>query len=76
MPAIDAQRLQLLEQLSAKAEEENNVLKNKINEGEYLQDLAQEKKLQVDFLQQQLEQRIKNFHQLERKADEAATTSP
>lgn len=71
--AIDAQRLQLLEQLLAKAEEENNVLKNKINEGEYLQDLAQEKKLQVDFLQQQLEQRIRNFHQLERKADEAAT---
>jgi chromosome segregation ATPase len=71
--AIDAQRLQLLEQLLAKAEEENNTLRNKINEGEYLQDLAQEKKLQVDFLQQQLEQRIKTFHQLERKADEAAT---
>lgn len=69
---IDAQRLSLLEELLAKAEEENNALKQRINEGEYLQDLAQEKKLQVDFLQQQLEQRIKNYHQLERKADEAA----
>lgn len=69
---IDLQRLSLLEELLAKAEEENNALKNRINEGEYLQDLAQEKKLQVDFLQQQLEQRIKNYHQLERKADEAA----
>ncbi|MBO9632407.1 MAG: hypothetical protein J7578_04770 [Chitinophagaceae bacterium] len=69
---VDAQRLSLLEELLAKAEVENNALKNRINEGEYLQDLAQEKKLQVDFLQQQLEQRIKNYHQLERKADEAA----
>ncbi|NML23142.1 hypothetical protein HHL16_19855 [Pseudoflavitalea sp. G-6-1-2] len=65
-------RIEELEQQLAKAQEENNTLRNKINEGEYLQDLAQEKKLQVDFLQQQLEQRIRNFHQLERKADEAA----
>lgn len=71
--AVDAKRLTALEELLAKAEEEKDALKNRVNEGEYLQDLAQEKKLQVDFLQQQLEQRIRTFHQLERKADEAAT---
>ncbi|MGN6419167.1 MAG: hypothetical protein ACTHMC_16835 [Pseudobacter sp.] len=70
---IDLQRIAVLEELLAKAEEENNQLKNRVNEGEYLQDLASEKKLQVEFLQQQLDQRIKTFHQLERKADEAAT---
>lgn len=71
--AVDLQRITVLEELLAKAVEENNQLKNRVNEGEYLQDLASEKKLQVEFLQQQLDQRIKTFHQLERKADEAAT---
>lgn len=66
------QRLNDLQLLLTKAEEEKGVLKSKLNEGDYLQDLAQEKKLQVDFLQNQLEQRIKNYHELEHRATETA----
>jgi len=41
--------------------------KEKINEHEYLKDVLEEKKLQITFLQQQLEQRIKNHHLVEQQ---------
>ena len=48
-----------------KWKEENTLLKDKIDEQEYLQDLVEEKKAQVNFLQSQVEQRIKNLYQSE-----------
>jgi len=43
--------------------EENIALKDKVAEQEYLKEVIEEKKVQIDFLQNQLEQRIKNNHQ-------------
>lgn len=40
--------------------EENIALKDKVAEHEYLQEIVEEKKAQIDFLQTQLEQRIKS----------------
>jgi chromosome segregation ATPase len=48
-------------------EEENILLKEKLEETQYMQDLLDEKKAQTEFLQQQLELRIKNYHQLEKQ---------
>ena len=48
-----------------KWEEEKAELKRRINEQEYLKDVLDEKKQQIVFLQQQLEQRIKNHHLVE-----------
>ena len=45
-----------------KWDEEKAELKKRINEQEYLKDVLEEKKKQIVFLQQQLEQRIKNHH--------------
>ncbi|HEY5969793.1 MAG TPA: hypothetical protein VIU35_17550 [Chitinophagaceae bacterium] len=45
-----------------KWDEEKAGLKKRINEQEYLKDVLEEKKKQIVFLQQQLEQRIKNHH--------------
>ncbi|HKZ67397.1 MAG TPA: hypothetical protein VJ111_13615 [Chitinophagaceae bacterium] len=45
--------------------EENLSLKDKVAEHEYLHEIVEEKKVQIDFLQNQLEQRIKNNHQAE-----------
>ena len=45
-----------------KWDEEKAELKKRINEQEYLKDVLEEKKHQIVFLQQQLEQRIKNHH--------------
>ena len=42
--------------------EENNQLKEKVAEQEYIREVLQEKKLQIEFLQNQLEQRIKSNH--------------
>jgi chromosome segregation ATPase len=39
---------------------ENIALKEKVAEQEYLKEIVEEKKIQIDFLQTQLEQRIKN----------------
>ena len=49
----------------AKWKEESAVLRDKVADQEYLQDLVDEKKAQVSFLQSQLEQRIKNLYQSE-----------
>lgn len=45
-----------------KWDEEKAELKRRINEQEYLKDVLDEKKQQIVFLQQQLEQRIRNHH--------------
>lgn len=50
-----------------KWEEEKAELKRRIGEKEYLQDVLEEKKLQIGFLQQQLEHRIKNHHLVEQQ---------
>ena len=46
----------------SKWKEENSQLKEKVAEQEYIREVLQEKKLQIDFLQNQLEQRIKANH--------------
>ena len=48
-----------------KWDEEKAELKRRISEQEYLKDVLDEKKQQIVFLQQQLEQRIKNHHLVE-----------
>ena len=58
-------KVQELSQKLTEVEEESVLLKDRVSEMEYLQDLVEEKRLQVDFLEKQLEQRIKNYHQLE-----------
>ena len=50
-----------------KWEQEKAELKRKISEHEYLKDVLEEKKIQINFLQQQLEQRIKNHHLVEQQ---------
>ena len=50
-----------------KWEEEKAELKRRISEQEYLKDVLDEKKQQIVFLQQQLEQRIKNHHLVEQQ---------
>ena len=50
-----------------KWEKEKAELKRKVSEQEYLKDVLEEKKLQITFLQQQLEQRIKNHHLVEQQ---------
>ena len=72
---LEKDNISLREQLSAyceneagvtsmiqKWEEEKGELKRRINDQEYLKDVLEEKKQQIVFLQQQLEQRIKNHH--------------
>jgi chromosome segregation ATPase len=46
-------------------EEEKKKLKNKITEQEYLKDVLEEKQLHIDFLQSQLEKRVKSYHEVE-----------
>ena len=46
-------------------EEERNMLRDKVFELEYLQDVVEEKKAQIEFIQAQLDQRIRSYHQLE-----------
>ena len=55
-----------------KWKEELKQAKNKLAEQECMRDLLDEKKSQVEFLQQQLEQRIRNFHISELKLQETA----
>lgn len=50
-----------------KWEVEKAELKKRISEQEYLKEVLEEKKLQISFLQQQLEQRIKNHHLVEQQ---------
>ncbi|HET6768590.1 MAG TPA: hypothetical protein VFH08_14360 [Chitinophagaceae bacterium] len=50
-----------------KWEVEKAELKKRISEQEYLKEVLEEKKLQITFLQQQLEQRIRNHHLVEQQ---------
>ncbi|OQP65227.1 hypothetical protein A3860_16280 [Niastella vici] len=62
------QQIKELQLVLSKAEDEKLALKNKITDQQYLQDVLQEKKLQIEFLQNQLEQRIKTFREVEKEA--------
>ena len=72
---LEKDNISLREQLSAYCDNESGVtsmiqkwdeekaeLKRRINDQEYLKDVLEEKKQHIVFLQQQLEQRIKNHH--------------
>ena len=48
-------------------EDEKAELKQQLGEQNYLKDVLEEKRLQINFLQQQLEQRIKNHHLVEQQ---------
>ena len=52
---------------------ENAALQNKLTEQEYMKKIVDEKKNYIDFLQQQLEQRIKSQHQTEQQVTETKT---
>ncbi len=52
--------------------EENRQLKEQVAEQQYLRDLVEEKKAQVEFLQTQLEHRIKKQHETERGREAAS----
>jgi DNA repair exonuclease SbcCD ATPase subunit len=54
--------------------EENDALKQEVKEQQYLRDLVDEKKAQIDFLQNQLDQRIRNFYQAEQQRKEVLAT--
>jgi chromosome segregation ATPase len=62
------QQIKEMQLLLTQAEEEKTALKNKITDQTYLQDVLQEKKLQIEFLQNQLEQLIKIFREVEKEA--------
>ena len=62
------QQIKELQLLLSKAEEDKATLKSKITDQQYLQDVLQEKKLQIEFLQNQLEQRIRSFREVEKEA--------
>jgi chromosome segregation ATPase len=53
--------------------EENIKLKDRLAEQEYLEDILTEKNAQIEFLQRQLEQRIKNYYQGEQQQAQQAT---
>lgn len=53
-------------------EEENKELNSNLEETRYIHEVLQEKKLQTEFLQQQLELRIKSYHQLEKQTSGAS----
>lgn len=52
---------------------ENKQLKEQVAEQLYLKDVVEEKKAQVDFLQTQLEQRIKKHHETERVKEQVSS---
>jgi chromosome segregation ATPase len=51
--------------------EENIKLRNKVSEQDYIEEVLEEKKAQIVFLQQQLEQRIKNQHRADQQNQQA-----
>jgi predicted nucleic acid-binding Zn-ribbon protein len=70
-PAADRdQQLSDLQQMITRLKEENTELSHRLAEQDYLQDIVEEKKLQTDFLQNQLEQRIKGYHHIELQVNE------
>ncbi len=67
----DTMELHQLRIAVSELRQENALLKERLEDQKYMEDLLQEKKLQADFLQQQLEQRIKNYHQLEKQTGQS-----
>jgi DNA repair exonuclease SbcCD ATPase subunit len=65
------ERLQQLKDMLSSAEEEILTLKNNFSDLGYLEDLVKEKNLQIEFLQHQLDQRIKHNHRLEHQQNAA-----
>ncbi len=63
----DEERLAIFNRLK----EENTALKDKIAEQEYLKEVIDVKKAEINFLQSQLEQRIKNNHQAENQRNQS-----
>lgn len=55
------------DKIMARWKEENIRLRNKITEQDYLEEVLEEKKAQIIFLQQQLEQRIRNQHRADQQ---------
>lgn len=51
--------------------EENRFLRNKVTDQEYVQELLNERNAQIIFLQNQLEQRIRNQHQADQQRQQA-----
>jgi chromosome segregation ATPase len=58
---------EVLHQQLKQLEDEKSNLRNQLTEEKYLQDLLQEKNAHINFLQAQLEQRLKNYRQLEQQ---------
>jgi chromosome segregation ATPase len=52
---------------------ESSALQNKVAEQDYLKEIVEEKKTYINFLQQQLEQRIRNQHLSEQQVTETRT---
>jgi chromosome segregation ATPase len=66
MPVKDhSQQLAAMQEGLAMAQEEKTNLKSRLLEQDSMLDVMAEKNLQISFLQNQLEQRIKSYHQLE-----------
>lgn len=55
-----------LHQQFTKVNQENEESKGKMANQQYMEDIVQEKKLQIEFLQNQLDQRIKSFREMEK----------
>lgn len=84
--SLEAENESLLEQINMQTatddekeiivnrwKEENSVLRNQLGEQQYLRDLVEEKKAQIEFLQNQVEQRLKNYHLAEQQRGEIYT---
>lgn len=82
--SLEAENESLLEQLGMQSatdedkeiivnrwKEENATLRAELQEKVFLADMLEENKAQITFLQNQVEQRIKNYHQAERQREEA-----
>jgi hypothetical protein len=56
-----------LHQIFISMEKENQEMKSKMSDQQYMEDIVQEKKMQIEFLQNQLDQRIKSFREMEKQ---------
>ena len=76
--SLEAENISLLEQIGMQASngvgsdsivvhlrDENKILKGQLTEQEYYKDLLEEKKMQIGFLQSQIDTRIKKYHDSE-----------
>jgi chromosome segregation ATPase len=59
------------DKITARWKEENIRLRNKITEQDYLEEVLEEKKAQIVFLQQQLELRIRNQHRADQQSQQS-----